>query len=671
MIGFFVTQLYINKNKINADLDFLISKTDCEKLNTFREHISGSYVYDVVNTGKNMIDFRSERKYNSFHVEDTVNVPIWKLILDANNDKNIFMNNETSFVCYINESDSWGNSHKVCYSYLPSFLFLLFNKTYTKTSVLPTDTGQFNEWVYYDINHKLSNIDNYIVFYPEMNLSGYTVLELDNLENSTYLNTKIDVNKIYHILCTNDFSCLHSWAVKEFLITKGYSNINKIVKQLGNLKKKSNSGNGTNYVDLRIKKGKYNISKDIRVRNGTKLIIDPGTVFNIGKGKKIIVNGKIIANGTKDQPIIFRGDDWEGIVINGTDQGPDIVNLTWQEFENVNNRFGQDFFNKLDQGNIFNHVVFENVSYEQTEEATEFNHRAVIEAHNTSVVVANSIFRDVTNFGAMQIKNSYSGLFNNSLLINVANDILHSSSSQVVIHKQRTDLNTHNQGNNGLWVQDSLTIISSNSVTKKGDDGMDIEGGYSYVLNNILKENKDEGIDAGDISPSKYFIYNNFIANNSGRGILLSSTDAIVVNNTILANTLSGLSLRNKASAYAVNNIIKHNNQGISLYFLTEKRHTTPDEDTSNLTNEQYLELLKEINKNRLLLTNCVISDNNYPGSYDESSLVDIDNCIIQGEFQSNADLNSEFQEMVNVKYVNMVNNINKIILLFEHQVNS
>ena len=62
IIGFFFSELIHDKSQELLDPTFLISKENCEKLNTFREHIGRSYDYELISTEENMIDFRSEKK---------------------------------------------------------------------------------------------------------------------------------------------------------------------------------------------------------------------------------------------------------------------------------------------------------------------------------------------------------------------------------------------------------------------------------------------------------------------------------------------------------------------------------------------------------------------------------------------------------------------------------
>ena len=72
----------------------------------------------------------------------------------------------------------------------------------------------------------------------------------------------------------------------------------------------------------------YTIRGIVYVTNGAKLTIQPGTVIHgetSSRGALVITRGsQIIADGTKDKPIVFTSDasapkrgDWGGIVIFG------------------------------------------------------------------------------------------------------------------------------------------------------------------------------------------------------------------------------------------------------------------------------------------------------------------------------------------------------------------
>ena len=423
-------------------------------------------------------------------------------------------------------------------------------------------------------------------------------------------------------------------------------------------------------VELRINKSEYSIDKDIYIPSNTTLIIEPGTVFNMGENKRFIIDGRIIAIGTEEQPIVFKGDDdyWRGIMINGKEKGTSIFNMSWSEFEDVDNHFNLDYCGKLIKSNKFNYVIFENVSYVSDDDILDNRFKAVIEVYNSSIVIANSVFRNVEHMGAVQIMNSNGGFYNNTLSSNAIHKNFHILDSQAIIYINQIKQNREKQGcNDVLWLIKSLTLVSSNVVNGKGDDGIDIKGGYSYVLNNLVEKNKDDGIDLGEEYPSKHFLFNNTVMNNSENGIQVAMGSGVLVNNYIHNNTFSGLSLRNKGLIYSFNDVIKNNNEGVKLIFDITKEHE--EYDGPNLTNAEHLDKLELINQNQLMLVNSEVTGNKLNQINNNGSRLHITNSLIEGGYESKDNLDPEFEELNTFKYTVLVNNINKKLQLFEQFV--
>lgn len=236
--GFFFTKFrYVDNQKVVAEQSlFLISKDNCEKLNTFRENYGNLDLEDLekkreLELKENIVDVRIEEKFNGFHYENTTNVPIWKVILDPGEYGELFSDANTKFICFYDGTVEWSESHKVCNKYLRVFLYFLYDFLKIKIKKVPLQGSRLtNEWEYYKLVDNLDKNERYIVFYDELNLGGFTVIDLDEIDDVSYLKDKIDNGNVYNILCTNDFSCLHSWAIKEKFKTKGFTNIKNIVK---------------------------------------------------------------------------------------------------------------------------------------------------------------------------------------------------------------------------------------------------------------------------------------------------------------------------------------------------------------------------------------------------------------------------------------------------------
>ena len=87
-----------------------------------------------------------------------------------------------------------------------------------------------------------------------------------------------------------------------------------------------NTISGTITKNTTIKKGNYTLEGIVKVADGITLTIEPGAVFtaksSVGTSLVVLKGGKIDAQGTATEPIIFTSDnkkpgDWGGITIYG------------------------------------------------------------------------------------------------------------------------------------------------------------------------------------------------------------------------------------------------------------------------------------------------------------------------------------------------------------------
>lgn len=68
--------------------------------------------------------------------------------------------------------------------------------------------------------------------------------------------------------------------------------------------------------DTKTVSGELFLDGTVVIENGGTLIIEPGSVVHCKNNSRIIVNGSLIAEGTKENPIVFKnenGGQWRGI----------------------------------------------------------------------------------------------------------------------------------------------------------------------------------------------------------------------------------------------------------------------------------------------------------------------------------------------------------------------
>lgn len=158
-----------------------------------------------------------------------------------------------------------------------------------------------------------------------------------------------------------------------------------------------------------IKKGKWKIEYPLVFEKG--LEVEQGTELNFKKNSYLIVKGKLILNGSKDENIIFKSDEgfWKGVYVlnsneksiikntsflNLTNLSDGLLNLTGGisfyksdvEIKNVKfkNNISEDFLNIIQSNYILDNVLFENCFSD------------AFDSDFSNGVISNSIFRNIS-----------------------------------------------------------------------------------------------------------------------------------------------------------------------------------------------------------------------------------------------------------------------------------
>jgi len=80
----------------------------------------------------------------------------------------------------------------------------------------------------------------------------------------------------------------------------------------------------------------YLVNSNIRVDSSAVLTIDPGTHIYFHHGTGLYVKGKVVAGGTREQPVIFQGDRLEDVYQNMPDQWNGILLLSGSHENQLN-----------------------------------------------------------------------------------------------------------------------------------------------------------------------------------------------------------------------------------------------------------------------------------------------------------------------------------------------
>ncbi len=321
------------------------------------------------------------------------------------------------------------------------------------------------------------------------------------------------------------------------------------------------------------------------VPSGSTLIIDPGVIIKFGKDGGMYVEGRLIANGTARDPILFTRDasttlNWTGKIVFRQSSG--ISNITHAIFEHGVAGTYEGII-EVRQARVF----FSGCTFRYNEMGygviTVWDHGSVVVTHSVFHNNTNTQFRDNGNrIGVIDFGWGYGSdwdagegvikqsvfVFNTAFAIDVflsntmrgvyiRNNIIAFNSGDVVLsgtidsdyndlwqnQRRRYTLNAHDMELDPRFVDASnynFTVLSSSPCLGAGDDGEDIglSGNYNFA-------------------PQAY-LPNNETTLNVGTVVPLNGTNSWDPDGTIQWNSWTQLSGPSTASIINGSNIVAH-----------------------------------------------------------------------------------------------------------------
>lgn len=216
-------------------------------------------------------------------------------------------------------------------------------------------------------------------------------------------------------------------------------------------------------------KGFIDIENDLIIEDKVK--IDAGTIFNLRKGASIIFKNQVVAQGTINEPIIFRAKNnevWGSIALHG----------------------------KKTKESIFENIVIDGGS---GDEIDGIYYYASLSLHKTeNLTLKNIKIKDNSNYDDMvHIIYSNNLTIDNIILLNALYDAIDIDvSSNINIKK----LKIENSGNDGIDIMESSVNLVDSSIINSGDKGISVGEGSSIVMQRTSIENSSFGIASKDLS---------------------------------------------------------------------------------------------------------------------------------------------------------------------------
>ena len=163
-------------------------------------------------------------------------------------------------------------------------------------------------------------------------------------------------------------------------------------------------GNLSENVTWEKAKSPYNVTENISVAKDVTLTIEPGVKINFAKYAKMTVNGKLLAEGTAQDSIIFTGNQWTGIFIEYQSNGGSKIKYA---------RIANASSSWCPNGNCYGQIQLVNTELSNSNVYNIYNG---ISASNQSVLKFNEI-HDMNNNRGLSLSGgseAYGNVFYNS-----------------------------------------------------------------------------------------------------------------------------------------------------------------------------------------------------------------------------------------------------------------
>jgi parallel beta-helix repeat protein len=293
-------------------------------------------------------------------------------------------------------------------------------------------------------------------------------------------------------------------------------------------------------------KGRIEINGLVRVPEDVRLIIVPGTVVEFRKkdtngdgiGENgLLMQGVLIAKGTKENPVIFRSaeryrgpGDWDAVNIMNSDGAQNLVEFCQIEdaYRGLHFHFSNVLVNKSVIKNNYRAVQFQESAVEMRGNYI-FNNKSGVKARDSEIVfTGNHIFNNINGINFFRTTLT---IRNNNISNNV-NEGLKIREGTTIVRENLIDCNRSGlMINNSFFGRFSRNVVSNNfqtGISLKESDNVDLSGNFI----------QGSGFNGINILATGAVIKGNYISENGERGIGIQSFAGTITENSIVKNGL-------------------------------------------------------------------------------------------------------------------------------------
>lgn len=313
---------------------------------------------------------------------------------------------------------------------------------------------------------------------------------------------------------------------------------------------------------LTIWQGRIEVNGVIRVPENSRLVILPGTTVefsrrdsnNDGIGENgLMIQGAIIAKGTKDNPIIFRSaekqrkmGDWDSINIMNSDKARNLIEHCRIEdgYRGLHFHFSNVEVSDSVLQNNYRAVQFQESTVEI--QRTRFHrNKSALHARDSEIVFHNNVV--VRNYSGMNLLRNSLSLKGNSIRNNFREG-LRVREGTPLVERNLIDGNRYGM----MAVDTAYGLFGHNVISHNLESGIALKGTDTIeVTGNIVQGN---GLNGMSIQDSSAVIRSNLISDNGERGIGVLSFQGVITGNNILNNGLYNLGIDGESDVRASRN---------------------------------------------------------------------------------------------------------------------
>jgi predicted outer membrane repeat protein len=306
----------------------------------------------------------------------------------------------------------------------------------------------------------------------------------------------------------------------------------------------------------------YNVTGDIRVSDNTSLIIQPGVHVIFHGHYSLTVDGTIRAAGLPGDEILFTVSDPTGF------NNYFLPDGSWAGIDFLNNGINNDT-------SVFIHCQFSYSKAVDDEPLMGHWGGAILADNFSKLIIQNCLFsNNAANYGGAIAASGCSFSIIGCRFINnfaETGGAIMGQGTNISMFENEFRNNTAFSSGGAITCWGGSDFVASNNIiaynSAQTGAGIWINASTMNAANNFITNNSASTSGGGIQSNTSYpKLVNNIICNNNRGGVILSSSDALIFNNTICNNSGSGGGIQFSHSNAQVINTIIRGNQSYDLY---------------------------------------------------------------------------------------------------------